>query len=747
MQNETKTWGDLGMHDVDDHAAGEQRGLVCPKCQTVESTTFADFGITGVGSGGGDQKVTCPECYSTHTKKHGQRDLSVNTTTGLFMCHRPECVFRGRVGERGTLSVNAGEGLYKCHADGCDVQGKLGAAAPWRTTAAPTPRTGASRTGAPRKTAAPRRAASPIDGAREDEAQPVARPVELPWDAQTPIRDEALYAAFAARGIGRAVVDRNRIFAVMTKRFLRGKEGGPERATVFPYFANGQLVNLKYRVERDGGKDFGQVKDCDPAPYGFDDVDDSTGPDATCAIVEGEYDKLAFEEAGYTAVYSLPNGAIQPGDREVTGKLKCLAYVRDRIAGKGIVYIATDADDPGQRTARELATRIGVDRCMIVGYPVGCKDANDVLRTHGAGALLQCLVDARPVPYEGVITVRDVRADVERLYRDGGRIGHPAGFPGVDELLQWPEHGIAVVVGTPSHGKGVVVNQLVTCFMANRDLPVSMFTPENYPAEDHTGEILQVLTGKPFGNRYRGSDRAWHPVSSQVRMSFMDVQKGLDFLSDRLFRVYPAKPSFLLDDLLESFAWQVNSYGIKVIAIDPWSMIDSSRPKGMTETEYIKQSLAQMRLFGRLHNVLFLIVVHPAKLDVGTRVETMYQAAGSAGWFDLADIGIIIRRNFPTDDTKVLAAITDEFTRNIRRTESTNEILAAKVRKDHMGVVGAVEMRFTPISRRLYPLHGAPDLGSMVPGARADDQGRMFAGETAQAPADNSYGSAATDPF
>ena len=70
----------------------------------------------------------------------------------------------------------------------------------------------------------------------------------------------------------------------------------------FPYYRNGELVNVKYRSL---DKEFSQVPKAEKVLFG---VDDCRGA-SEIIIVEGEMDKLALEEAGFRHVVSVPDGA------------------------------------------------------------------------------------------------------------------------------------------------------------------------------------------------------------------------------------------------------------------------------------------------------------------------------------------------------------------------------------------------------------------------------------------------------
>ena len=106
--------------------------------------------------------------------------------------------------------------------------------------------------------------------------------------------------------------------------------------------------------------------------YGMDDVQDSD----VVIVVEGEMDKLALEEAGYTNVVSVPDGA--PGkvkedelpDKE-QDKTFSFVWKCEHIFERALrVVLATDNDPPGIALAEELARRVGREKCFVVRWPV-----------------------------------------------------------------------------------------------------------------------------------------------------------------------------------------------------------------------------------------------------------------------------------------------------------------------------------------------------------------------------------------
>jgi len=208
---------------------------------------------------------------------------------------------------------------------------------------------------------------------------------------------------FASRGISEKTLERNRV------QFERNAwiAGAPTPAIAFPYFRNGELVNVKYRSIE---KRFTQVKGAEKILYGLDDVVGATD----VIFVEGEIDKLSLEEAGFSNVVSVPDGAprdVKEGalpDPEEDTKFSYLWASRGLLDLAARVIIATDNDGPGNALAEELARRLGRERCWRVKWagddaPGGKrKDANDVLVNDGPGALQQAIEKAEAYPIRGL---------------------------------------------------------------------------------------------------------------------------------------------------------------------------------------------------------------------------------------------------------------------------------------------------------------------------------------------------------
>ena len=98
--------------------------------------------------------------------------------------------------------------------------------------------------------------------------------------------------------------------------------------------------------------------------------------------------------------------------------------------------------------------------------------------------------------------------------------------------------------------------------------------------------------------------------------------------------------------------------GIDGLIIDPWNELEMILRAGETETDYICRSLTNIRRFSRKNNIATFVVAHPAKMFKPQGkdkydVPTLYNIAGSAHWYNKADNGITIYRNFDADEIEV----------------------------------------------------------------------------------------------
>lgn len=494
-------------------------------------------------------------------------------------------------------------------------------------------------------------------------------------------RPAELYEWFARRGIPRGIVQRNKI-TLGTAYMPQVEES--IACIEFPYIKNGEVVNVKYRGLSE--KCFRQHAGAEKVFYGLDTL---AGTD-TAVVVEGEVDKLSLEVAGLQGCLSVPDGAPDPRTKNYPKKFEFLENCQDLLASLTRIILAVDKDEPGKRLEDELVRRLGPERCYIVQWPEGCKDANDVLIKFGPAELASVIERAKPVPIEGVFEVADLAQEVMDLHGKRQAPGVSTGWPTLDQYFTVKPGEMTIITGIPSHGKSEWMDDLMVHLADIHGWPHGVFSPENFPVSNHVAKLIEKHTGKVF-----------------TSMTPHEVVCALEWAHQHFYFAVHGEETLNLDAILEKAHGMVKRYGIRTFLIDPWNEIDHAI-MGDREDLYISRSLTKIRRFARKYGVHMFVIAHPQKLlrnkDGGYPVPTMYDISGGAHWRNKADNGIVVWRD-----------VLDE--------ESGTIIYIQKIKNRQNGKIGHVTLYWTPVGGRYLEqprkLIGRQEGNQGVHGARA----------------------------
>ena len=484
---------------------------------------------------------------------------------------------------------------------------------------------------------------------------------------ETP-KDEVL-RWFANRGIPAEVVTKEPI-TQGSKTFPQTKS--IEKCILFSYYEDGELVNRKYRAVKQ--KHFMLESGAKLVPWRIDSIKHSL----ECIITEGEMDALSFLVAGRDDVISVPNGA-----------QKNLTYLDEFIEthfeNKTRIYIASDTDAKGLELRNELVRRFGEEKCRIVTYGEGCKDANELLIQSGAEALRLAIAEAQEVPLEGVFTADDVRDELKGVFEHGLQKGAVFGMGDLDNLLSVEVGRLMIVTGIPGHGKSEMLDQMALHLSLDYDWRCAYFSPENFPVTLHYPKLIEKLIGKKF---------------KKGLMSEMDFNAALDYLSQNFFDILPEE-GYRVDTILERAEALVRRKGIRVFILDPYNCLEHQIPSGQSETQYISEFLEKLRSFAHRRQVLVILAAHPIKMKKDPAsgkypVPGLYDISGSAAFYNKADFGIAIERDRERDITRVHVH---------------------KVKFRHLGNQGVASFRFSDVTSRFNHLveGKTPDIPDDVP--------------------------------
>ena len=492
---------------------------------------------------------------------------------------------------------------------------------------------------------------------------------DRPWHNYAPIkRQKPEYKKPQPRQVlpmsSRAIAwFQSRGISVATLQALKVTEGsewmpqknGQANTVQFNYYRNGELINTKFRT---GDKCFKLVSGAELLPYNIDGIKGTK----ECIITEGEMDALSFYECGRHDVVSVPNGA--------NANLDYLDdYIEDYFEDKETIYIASDTDTKGVMLRDELLRRFGAERCRVLEYGDGCKDANEHLMKYGRDSLLKCLADAPEIKVEGVFTVSDFEQSLDALFENGWQKGVTIGFPNFDRLCSFETKRLCVVTGIPGSGKSEFIDEIAERLNMRYGWRFAYFSPENAPLAYHASKLIEKFTGKRFNSK---------------SLTFGEYKEVKEHLETDFYFICPSD-NFRVDTILEKAKYLVRRRGIKSLVIDPYNRLESEQG-GRSETLYISELLDKLTNFAQRNDILIILMAHPTKQprskDGTIDAPTLYDISGSANFFNKADFGIVVHRN---------------------RTENTVEVHVQKVKFRHLGEVGTALFKYNLNNGRYVP--------------------------------------------
>lgn len=452
----------------------------------------------------------------------------------------------------------------------------------------------------------------------------------IPVKNLTELSDKAV-KWFEGRGISKSTIMR---FGLSEGEEWMPQEGKKANTIQFNYNVDNCLINVKYR---DGKKNFKMVSGAKLVFYNLDSIKE----DEVCTIVEGEIDCMSMYEAGIYQCVSVPNGASKGNQR-----LEYLDNCWEYFEGKTKIVIATDNDEAGIMLRNELARRLGRERCKIMYYPEGCKDANEILVKCGAEFLKTYWESAYDFPLEGIRTVVDFDDDINDLYTNGYPTGATIGYPQFDSLLRWSPGQVTGVTGIPNSGKSEFTDQILVK-LAQQGWKVGLFSAENQPEHYHFSKLAEKYIGKSFFS---------HNV--YYKMSVDELMKAKHFINENFFFVEMQEENLSVEGMIGKIRELVLRKGINIFLIDPWNYLEHKQRPGQTETQYIGESLTKFCNAAKRLNVHIIIVAHPVKIqkekDSGKyKVATLYDIAGSANWFNKLDNGISVYLDRETETVEI----------------------------------------------------------------------------------------------
>lgn len=387
-------------------------------------------------------------------------------------------------------------------------------------------------------------------------------------------------------------------------------------AVAFPYRRGGEIYASKFRTV---DKKFLSTSGVTRGLYNADDLDRM--PALPVVITEGEIDCLSVMQAGFERAVSVPDGWTAAGNK-TDALLACEAAMRNSPH----VIVAGDSDAAGESLPRAVASILKGHDVRYAVWPEGCKDANDVLRQFGEGALSACLNAARRVDPEGGIITGF--SDLPPL---GDRRVLRIGEKPFDYAVALELGALSVWTGIPGSGKSTFLTWVAERITVSENIRAGVLAFETHP-HDLRDQLSLIRTGREFRD-----------------LAPQDAKRLTDTLDERFRLVHVT----LDGEGQQNLGWleaMVHTLAVrdrcKLIIIDPWNELEHLPEKGESMTSYVNFATKTIRQWAERLDVHIALVAHPRKMPTEGRPRppTGYDIADSSAFFNKPSLGVTVHQ-------------------------------------------------------------------------------------------------------
>lgn len=390
--------------------------------------------------------------------------------------------------------------------------------------------------------------------------------------------------------------------------------GCNERGDIaIPVFKDGVLVDFKFRSVPPAEKHFYRT------PYSETwVVNDNALQQAVVAkqlvITEGELDAFSAWQMGREIGKTIPVISSVGGANEVRR-----AEWIERIPKDCSVYISYDSDQVGQDAARQLAERIGLERCFAVVLP-GVKDTNEFLQKGGTGEqYIEILKKAKRFEADGIAKIIDV---IEDLQKNPVR-KEPIHIERFNKFTRGgiPRKGLVMISGRYGTGKSSFLLNLLI-HHANQGKPVLLITLEN---------DMQLTLQRILETKYQ------KPLAQFTNEMWEIVKKDL---LEYPFYIDMSMQSYSMKQIEKVTRQSKKLYGIEFMGYDHlhWAM-DDADPKELDKAS------RDFKILANEADTIIYLVCHIRKLNREQKIITGEDLKGSSGMAQAANM-VIMLQNF-----------------------------------------------------------------------------------------------------
>ena len=347
----------------------------------------------------------------------------------------------------------------------------------------------------------------------------------------------------------------------------------------------------------------------------------------TMYITEGELDAMTMFDMGYPAV-SVPFGA-KVANADNDPNAEWIEHDYDTwIASHTNIVFASDSDEVGRQATESIARRLGRDKCQIIIWPDGIKDANEYI-SKGYDSVSfseELLPEAQNMDPASLKSAKDYRNEIWECFypSDDAQIGDPMPFGGDNFPFRFRPGEVTVWTGYSKHGKTVLLNYMLV-HLSQYGRRSCLCSLEMKPEKNLQAIIRMGL--------------ARNKPESESQFDF-----ALDWASKH-FWIYDRVGTATPTEVIEVFSYAAKKYGISHFVIDSLMRLDIPED----EDSMLKALMNSLCDFAGTYNVHVHLVAHSKKPDQKFPEKkgwpTKHMVRGSVHITNIAHNVVVVWRN------------------------------------------------------------------------------------------------------
>ena len=248
------------------------------------------------------------------------------------------------------------------------------------------------------------------------------------------------------------------------------------------------------------------------------------------------------------------------------------------------------------------------------------------------------------LPLTDVIYLDNVRDSMLSSFKTGRSQGETTHFKIIDKHFRWKRGELTLMHGIMNQGKSTMIMQMCLLKAINEGYKYAFFSPEQDPPDDFYDDLIHMYIGKT----------TQHGFDNQ--MSEAEYIKGMDFIKDHFYYVFPEDESPTPEYINARFVDLIKKHKIDGCIIDPYNQLDNDIKKnGGREDLYLSAFLSKQKRLAQTHQIFMVIISHPkGSLSKNANGDyekpNIYDLSGGAMWSNKCDNVLCTYRPYYTSD-------------------------------------------------------------------------------------------------